>query len=303
MLMSSTRPGLRARARRLRPLAAVLSLALVLCVCASPAAAQSPRRIIFDTDPGTDDALALLLALNSPEVRVEAITVVPGNVTGEQGYENARRLVSFAKRCDIPVVAGAKRPLAQRLVTAEFVHGANGLGDIELPASTCPSDARFAPAVIVELIKAHPHEITLVPIGPLTNIALALAMDPGIAGLVKEVVIMGGAVTDGNVTPVAEANIYGDPEAAAAVFSAGWPLTMVGLDVTHKTLFTPAHLAKLQQTKGPQNDLAARVLAFLIKLEAKFGTTGTPMHDPLAMGVVLDPTFVKTKAMRVDVEL
>jgi purine nucleosidase len=261
-----------------------------------------PRSIILDTDPGTDDAMAILLALNSPELRVEAMTVVPGNVTAKQALDNALALMALAGRCDVPIAAGAYRPLAQKLITAEFVHGANGMGDIAIPATPCQADPRFAPDLIIELVRKSPGQITLVPIGPLTNIALAVLKDRGIVPLVREVVLMGGSVTEGNVTAVAEANIYNDPEAAHIVFTAGWRVTMVGLDVTHRTLFGQNHLAELKKTRGVQNDLASRVMAFLVDLSAKFGAKGTPMHDPLAVGVAVDPTLVTLRDMRVDVE-
>jgi len=262
----------------------------------------APRPVIIDTDPGTDDAMAILLALTSPEVEVRAFTVVGGNVTPAQGLENALKLVSLAGRCDIPVAGGAPRPLAQRLITAEFVHGKNGLGDIELPPSRCKADPRFGPDLIIEMVRANPGQITLVPVGPLTNIALAVLKDPGIVPLVKEVVIMGGSITEGNVTAAAEANVYNDPEAAQVVFHAGWKVTMVGLDVTHKTRFRQAQLERLARTHGTLNDFATKVMGFLVALGAKFGEDGTPMHDPLAMGVAIDPSLVKTRRMRVDVE-
>ena len=265
-------------------------------------AQESARPVLIDTDPGTDDAMAILLALNSPELDVKAFTVVPGNVTAEQALDNTLRLVSLAGRCDIPVAGGASRPLAQRLITAEFVHGKNGLGDIELPESDCEADARFGPDLIIEMVHEMPGELTLVPIGPLTNIALALHKDPSIVDLVKEVVVMGGSITEGNVTAVAEANIYNDPEAAHAVFHAGWKVTMVGLDVTHRTNFGPSHLEDLASTRGPINDYATETMRFLVDLSAQFGGDGTPMHDPLAIGVLIDPSFVETKHMRVDVE-
>lgn len=282
-------------------------LALLIGVAAPPVVAQTQagaarRTVIVDTDPGTDDAMAILLALSSPELDVRAFTVVPGNVTGAQGLENALKLVSFAGRCEIPVAGGAKRPLAQKLITAEFVHGRNGLADIELPASKCKADTRFAPDLIIDMVRRMPGQLTLVPIGPLTNIALAVLKDPGIVPLVKEVVIMGGSISEGNVTAVAEANIYNDPEAAQVVFHAGWKVTMVGLDVTHRTNFGRAHLERLAKTHGTQNDFATRVMTFLIALSAKFGAEATPMHDPLAMGVAIDPSFVKTKHMRIEVE-
>ena len=158
-------------------------------------ASSTTKKIIFDTDPGTDDAMALMLALNSPELDVRAVTVVPGNVTAKQGLENALRMVSLANRCDIPVAAGAQHPLFQKLITAEFWHGKNGLANIELPPSKCKVDPRFGPDLIIEMVHAAPHEITLVPVGPLTNIALAVEKDPSIVPLVKEVILMGGSIT------------------------------------------------------------------------------------------------------------
>jgi purine nucleosidase len=280
--------------------AAILSVYIILTL-AVPAFAAT-KKIIFDTDPGTDDAMALMLALNSPELDVRAITVVPGNVTAEQGLENALRMVSLANRCDIPIAAGAQHPLFQKLITAEFWHGKNGLANVELPPSKCKVDPRFGPDLIIEMVHAAPHEITLVPVGPLTNIALAVEKDPTIVPLVKEVVIMGGSITGGNVNASAEANIYNDPEAAQIVFRAGWPLTMVGLDVGDKTLLSPKYLEQLGQTHGPMNDFIYQVAHYLIELSAQFGSVGTQMYDPLAVGVAIDPTFVKAPLMHVDVE-
>jgi purine nucleosidase len=274
---------------------------LMLCVFAS-AALAGPRKVIIDTDPGTDDAMAIMLALNSPELDVRALTVVPGNVTAAQGLENALRMVSLANRCDILVAGGAQHPLFQKLVTAEFWHGKNGLANVELPPSKCKKDPRWAPDLIIEMVHANPHEITLVPIGPLTNIALAIEKDPSIVPLVKEVVIMGGSITGGNVNAAAEANIYNDPEAAQIVFQAGWPLTMVGLDVGDKTLLTRKHIETLKRNPGPESDFIYKVADFLIGLSEKFGEPGTPMYDPLAVGVAIDSTLVKAPAMHVDVE-
>ena len=246
--------------------------------------------------------MALMLALNSPELDVRAITVVPGNVTAKQGLENALRMVSLANRCDIPVAAGAQHPLFQKLITAEFWHGKNGLANIELPHSKCKVDSRFGPDVIIEIVHAAPHDITLVPIGPLTNIALAVEKDPSIVPLVKEVILMGGSISGGNSTAAAEANIYNDPEAAQIVFQAGWPVTMVGLDVADKTLFSRKYLDQLGQTHGPVNDFIYQVAHFLVDQAAHFGLNGTPMYDPLAVGVAIDATLVKAPAMHVDVE-
>jgi len=279
----------------------VCLVVLLVGVFASLAVA-GPRKVIIDTDPGTDDAMAIMLALNSPEFEVRALTVVPGNVTAAQGLENALRMVSLANRCDIVVAAGAQHPLFQKLITAEFWHGKNGLANIELPKSKCKADPRWAPDLIIEMIHANPHEITLVPVGPLTNIALALQKDPSIEPLVKEVVIMGGSISGGNVNAAAEANIYNDPEAAQIVFQAGWPLTMVGLDVGDKTLLTRKHIEALKKNPGPVSDFIYKVADFLIGLSEKFGESGTPMYDPLAVGVAIDSTLVKAPAMHVDVE-
>jgi purine nucleosidase len=275
---------------------------ILLCLAVAMATPAGPLKVIIDTDPGTDDAMAIMLALNSPELDVRAFTVVPGNVTAAQGLENALRMVSLANRCDIPVAAGAQHPLFQKLVTAEFWHGKNGLANIELPSTKCKVDTRWGPELIIEMVHAAPHEITLVPIGPLTNIALALQRDPSIVPLVKEVIIMGGSISGGNVNASAEANIFNDPEAAQLVFQAGWPLTMVGLDVGDKTLLTRKRLEQLGKTHGPVNDFIYGVAKYLIELSEKFGDTGTPMYDPLAVGVAIDASLVKAPPMHVDVE-
>ena len=265
-------------------------------------AAAPPKKVIIDTDPGTDDAMAIMLALNSPELDVRALTVVPGNVVAQQGLENALRMVSLAHRCDITVAAGAQHPLFQKLITAEFWHGKNGLADIELPPSNCKVDPRFAPDLIIQMVHAAPHEITLVPIGPLTNIALAVEKDPSIVPLVKEVILMGGSISGGNVNAAAEANIYNDPEAAQIVFQAGWPLTMVGLDVSNRTLLTRKHLDQIATGHGPVSDFIGKVGTFLVDLSAKYSSPGTPMFDPLAVGVAIDSSLVTAPAMHVDVE-
>ena len=274
----------------------------LLAVFALLAAGSSQTRVIIDTDPGVDDAFAILLALNSPELKVEALTVVPGNVDGRQGLENALKLVSLAQRCDVPVAGGAQHPLNQKLITAQFWHGKNGLAGVELPASKCKPDKRFGPDVIIETIHKYPHEVTLIPVGPLTNIALAVSIDPSIVPLVKDIVIMGGSITGGNVNGAAEANIYGDPEAAAIVFNAGWMVTMVGSDVGERTLITRKHLADLQSLHGPESNCIAQLAAFYLTTAEKSGYQGAAMYDPLAVGVVLDPALVTLKDMHVDVE-
>ncbi len=264
--------------------------------------AQEKRRVIIDTDPGTDDAMAIYLALNSPGLKVEAFTVVPGNVVAKQGLENALKLVSVADRCDVPVAAGAQHPLMQKTYTATYWHGKNGLADIELPAPKCKVDPRFAPDLIIELVHKYPHEITLIPIGPLTNIALAVSKDPSIVGLVKDIVIMGGSISGGNVDGAAEANIFGDPEAADIVFKAGWVVTMVGSDVGERTLMERKHLTQLEAGHGPENDVMTKIARFYIERSEKNGWHGAAMYDPLAVATVIDPSLVELKEMHVDVE-
>jgi purine nucleosidase len=262
----------------------------------------APRRVIIDTDPGTDDAMAIILALNSLEFKVEALTVVPGNVEAWQGLENALKIVSLAGRCDVLVAGGAQHPLNQKLITAQFWHGKNGLANVELPASKCKADPRFGPDLIIEMIHKYPHEITLIPVGPLTNIALAVSKDPSIAALVKDIVIMGGSISGGNVNGAAEANIYNDPEAAQIVFNAGWMVTMVGSDVGERTLITRKYLAELQSSHGPQSDFIAKIADFYLTRSEKSGYAGAAMYDPLAVGIALDPTLGTLKEMHVDVE-
>ncbi len=246
--------------------------------------------------------MAILLALNSPELKVEALTVVPGNVEAWQGLENALKIVSLAGRCDVVVAGGAHHPLNQKLITAQYWHGKNGLAGVELPASKCKADSRFGPDLIIELVHEYAHEITLIPVGPLTNIALAVSKDPSIVPLVKDVVIMGGSISGGNVDGAAEANIYGDPEAASIVFNAGWMVTMIGSDVGERTLMTRKHLADLQALHGPESDFIAKLADFYITRSEKSGYPGAAMYDPLAVATVINPTLVTLKDMHVDVE-
>jgi inosine-uridine nucleoside N-ribohydrolase len=283
-------------------LTSVLILSIVVFVVSNICAQNAPRRVIIDTDPGVDDAMAILLALNSPELKVEALTVVPGNVEAAQGLANALKLVSLAGRCDVPVAGGALHPLNQKLITAQFWHGINGLAGVELPASKCKSDPRFGPDLIIEMAHRYPHQITLIAVGPLTNIALAVSKDPELASLIKDIVIMGGSITGGNVDGAAEANIYDDPEAAQIVFNAGWTVTMVGSDVGERTLMTRKYLAELQANHKPESDFIASLADYYLTRSEKSGYQGAAMYDPLAVGVVIDPTLVTVKNMRVDVE-
>ena len=294
----------RVQIKRFQKRTAILSFAAFL-VGIVPARGQSPttaKKILIDTDPGTDDALAILLALNSPEIDVRAITIVAGNVTSELGLENALKVMSLAGRCEVPVARGATHPLFQKLNTEEFWNGKNGLGGAELPPSRCDASSQFGPDFIVEMVHRYPHEITLVPIGPLTNIALAISKDPSIIPLVREVVLMGGSITGGNVNAASEFNIHSDPEAASLVFNAGWPITMVGLDVTEHTLITNADVARLEKAGGPEASFAAAVARFQIGTYQGTGFGGGAVHDALAVGAVIDRSLLRTQGMRVDIE-
>jgi purine nucleosidase len=264
--------------------------------------AQAAERVIIDTDPGTDDALAILLALRSPELRVEALTVVAGNVTAPVGLENALKVLSLAGRCDVPVAEGAQRPLHAKLNIEPFWNGPGGLGGAVLPPAQCKADPRFGPGVIIELVHKYPHEITLIGVGPETNLALALLKDPTIVPLVKRVILMAGSISGGNVNGAAEFNVYCDPDAADLVFRAGWPVTMVGLDVTEITLISSAQVDEIERSGGAEAKFAAAVARFQVGLYQGTGFSGGAIHDALAVGVAFDPTFVKLRAMHIDVE-
>jgi purine nucleosidase len=286
----------------IRIIAIALLTAAIHCAATQTAKAQSPQRVIIDTDPGTDDALAILLALNSPELKVEALTIVAGNVTAPIGLDNALAITVLANRCDLPVAQGAQLPIHGKLTIEPFWNGPNGLGGAQLPANRCNADPRFGPDVIIELVHKYPHEVTLIPIGPETNIALAVLKDPTIVPLVKRVVLMGGSISGGNVNGAAEFNVMADPEAANIVFNAGWPITMVGLDVTEITLMQNSDVAELEKNAGPEAKFAAAVARFQIGLYQGTGFGGGAIHDALAVGAVIDPTFLTTKSLRVDVE-
>jgi pyrimidine-specific ribonucleoside hydrolase len=261
------------------------------------------HRVIIDTDPGVDDALALLLAMRSPELKIEAITPVAGNVPLHLTLPNALRMVEIAGRTDIPVAAGAKTPLTRRLVTAEYAHGENGLGGAVFPEPTTKPVAQPAAELIRQIIRKYPHEVTLIPIGPLTNIATALKTDDELAGMVKGITMMGGSLSGGNITPAAEFNVYVDPEAARIVFQSGIPITMVGLDVTRKTSLTDEHVRVLQAANNPVSQAAAKIARNAIDhTRAQGFTVGPNMHDSLAVASFLDPSILKWKEYYVDVE-
>ena len=266
-------------------------------------AGRGPFRVVIDTDPGVDDALALLLAMRSPELKIEAITPVAGNVPLELSLPNALRMVEIAGRTDIPVAVGAKAPLLRRLVTAAYAHGENGLGGAVFPEPKIKPVAEPAAKFISQIVRKYPGEVTLITIGPLTNIATALNMDSELARMVKSLVMMGGSLSGGNITPAAEFNVYVDPEAARIVFQSGIPITMVGLDVTRKTSLTDEHVQILEAGQNPVSQAAAKIARNAINHNREQGfLVGPNMHDSLAVAGFLEPSLLKFQDYYVDVE-
>jgi len=252
------------------------------------------RHFLIDTDTGSDDAVALVMALTNPEIRVEAITVVAGNVPLEQGVQNALYTVELTG-ADVPVYEGMSAPLLRPHESAQHVHGSDGMGDIGLDVYGRASAPEHATDVLQETINRHAGEITLVTLGPLTNVALALLRDPSLAGKVSNCVVMGGTGRGhGNVTPVAEYNIWVDPEAAQIVFESGMPITMVGWDVsyTYATL-NEADAARLRAVGTPLASFCVDIQAALIKFATETsGLDGFDLPDPIAMAVAIDPSIV-----------
>ena len=266
--------------------------------------AGGQSRVIIDTDPGVDDALALLLAMRSPELKIEAITPVAGNVPLDLTLPNALRMVEIAGRTDIPVAAGAKAPMVRRLVTAAYAHGENGLGGAVFPEPTTKPVNEPAAELIRQIIRKYPGEVTLITLGPLTNVAAAFAGDSDLASKVRGLVMMGGSLSGGNITPAAEFNIYVDPEAARIVFQSGIPITMVGLDVTRKTALTEDHVKQLTAGKSAVSQAAAKIARNAIDHNRSQGfLIGPNMHDSLAVTAFLDPSILTFENYYVDVEV
>ncbi len=266
---------------------------------------QSPptRRVIIDTDPGTDDALAIFLAVNSPELKVEALTPVAGNVPLELTLPNALRLLEIAGKSHIPVAAGADRPLVRRLITATYAHGENGLGGIQFPEPTTKPVAESATQLIRRMVHASPHEINIIALGPLTNIAAAFRDDPELPRLIPNLTIMGGSLSGGNISPAAEFNIYVDPEAAQIVFRSGVPLTMVGLDVTRRAMLREEDIQRMESSSKPEGRAAGKIARASMNHVRQTSATGGPaMHDSLAVGTFINPSIVSLQDLYVEIE-
>jgi inosine-uridine nucleoside N-ribohydrolase len=258
--------------------------------------------VVIDCDPGHDDAIALLLALASPELELLGVTTVAGNQSLEKTTANAIRVLELVGRGDVPVAAGAARPLVRELVVADWVHGESGLdGPALAPPRATPFDLH-AVDFLASAVESTPAAVTLVATGPLTNVALFLARYPEHAAQLERVVSMGGAIAEGNVTPAAEFNVWADPEAAARVFASGLDVTMIGLDVTHRAQMLPAHAERLRAAGSP-GAFVAELFEFFHRFHAEtYGFPGAPIHDAVAVAHVVDPGLVTTALRHVVVE-
>ena len=263
------------------------------------------RKIIIDTDPGQDDAVAILLALASPELEVAGITCVAGNVRLALTELNARKICELAGRPDMAVFAGCDRPIGRDLVTAEHVHGKTGLDGADLPEPAMRLQEAHAVDWLIETLRAAPAgEITLCPLGPLTNIATALQRAPDIAPNIREIVLMGGGYfAQGNITPSAEFNIYVDPEAAKIVFGAGVPLTVIPLDCTHQALTTQVRVDAFQALGNAVGQAVAGLTHFFERFDKeKYGSEGAPLHDPCVIAYLLQPDLFSGRHINVEIE-
>jgi inosine-uridine nucleoside N-ribohydrolase len=261
------------------------------------------RRVVLDCDPGHDDAMAILMAAASPAISLEAITTVAGNQTLEKTTLNARRVCSVAGIDRVPIAAGSARPLRREPVVAGQIHGASGLDGVEWGEPTVGLDPRNAVDLIIELADAGGPPLTIVAVGPLTNIAAVLTRAPHLAGRIERIAIMGGAIGLGNWTPSAEFNIYADPEAAAVVIGSAAPVTLVPLEVTHRALATDDVMARIAEIGTPVAEMSVALMRFFAATYSEvFGFDAPAVHDPCAVASVIDPWTVPTRHMNVAVE-
>jgi pyrimidine-specific ribonucleoside hydrolase len=263
----------------------------------------NPIPIILDCDPGHDDALAITLALARPELDLLALTTVAGNAPLAATTRNALRVLTLLGRTDVPVGAGAPAPLIRPLHVAANVHGLSGLDGADLPEPAMAAQEIHAIELIRTTLERSPGPVTLIPTGPLTNIALLIRTYPGIVERIERICLMGGAVGEGNTTASAEFNIWADPEAAAIVFEAGRPVTMIGLDVTHQAIVTAADAARMAALGNRTGQVFADLLEFFGRFHReRYGWDGSPVHDAVAVAHVALPGLVETQPSRVDVE-
>ncbi|MCY3561534.1 MAG: nucleoside hydrolase [bacterium] len=266
---------------------------------------MAPRKIIIDTDPGQDDALAILLALGSPELDVLGITCVAGNVPLPLTIRNARLVCELAGRRDMRIFAGCERPMVRDLVTAEAVHGETGLDGPDWDEPTMPvQDVHAVDWLVETLMAAEDGEITLCPVGPITNVAMAMIREPRIVSKIGEIVTMGGGYfVGGNTTPVAEFNVYVDPHAAAVMYRSGVPIVTMPLDVTHKALMSPEWIASIRAIGGEVGTKTAAMVSFYERYDLdRYGTRGGPLHDPATIAYLLKPELYGGKDVFVEVE-
>lgn len=265
-----------------------------------------PRKIIIDTDPGQDDAVAILLALASPdELDVVAITAVAGNVPLELTTLNALKMVELAGRPEVPVHAGSVTPMVRPLITAEYVHGATGIDGADLPEPSTPvADGHGVDVIVDLLMESEPGTMTLCPLGPLTNVGMAMVREPRIVPRIAEIVLMGGGFFEGgNTTPTAEFNIYVDPHAADIVFRSGVPITVMSLDVTHRALIAPRHMERFAAVDSPAGRAVHGMLEFYERYDVdKYGMEGGPLHDPCVIAHLLVPGMFRGREVSVAVE-
>jgi purine nucleosidase len=266
---------------------------------------MKPKRIIIDTDPGIDDSLAILLALASPEVQLEGLTVVHGNSSTKQGTTNALSILELAGGSDIPVAHGCDLPLVKPSLLAPETHGNKGLGYADLPEPESRPIAQKGSDFLIERIMSNPGEITLVAIGPLTNVALAIRQEPRIVEAVKEVFIMGGAIRhEGNTTPLAEFNTFVDPHAAHIVYHSGMPITLTPLDVTYQCILLAEDVARLQKIKSPIPDFIADATRFYMEFHDEYqGIQGCVINDPLTLALTFAPELCDYSEYYVDVDI
>lgn len=262
------------------------------------------HNLILDTDPGIDDSMAIALIANSPEIELHSVTTVFGNGPVSLSTANALRVLDIVGMEHVDVYQGANKPMLREYHgEGAKVHGSDGLGEAALPASSRNPASGYAANHIVDTIMDAPGRFTLAAIGPLTNLATALCIEPHIADNVREVVIMGGAVrVAGNASPVAEANIHNDPEAASLVFGADWNLTVVGLDVTQQVLMDPAYLADLTEVKNPATSMIAAITPFYLNFHSAFrGESAFPVHDSSAIAYLIEPSLFSAQSLSVHV--